>query len=97
MNVIVKTRGLGKTSDLIRLSAEKQIPIVTIDTPKKLQEKAFSMGYEIPLPLTPSQVHDYSGRTILVDDADRILSVLVGKDIDTIAMSPSYWPDVSQR
>lgn len=97
MNVIVKTRGLGKTSDLIRLSAEKQIPIVTMDTPKKLQEKASSMGYDIPTPLNPSQVHGYSGSTILVDDADRILSALIGKDIDTLAISPSYWPDVSQR
>lgn len=93
MNVIMKTRGLGKTCDLIRLSAEKQIPIVTLDTPQHLQEKADALGYQIPMPLKPSQVHSYAGADVLVDDAEKILPMLIGKTIDTLAMSPSYWSD----
>ena len=46
MDIIIKERGHGKTSDLIRMSAANNIPIVCRET-RYVKEMIKEMGYEI--------------------------------------------------
>jgi len=80
MKVIVGGRQTGKTTALIRQSAETGFYIVT-DSQRsvvRIERQAKSMGLSIPIPLTYDEFidHDYVGRGIdglLIDDADRFL------------------------
>ena len=75
MNLIIKDRGKGKTSDLIRLSSRTGIPIVC-SSPEMVSAQAKGMRYDIPEPISfssfvndPSLTFQYKG--VYIDDLDR--------------------------
>ena len=74
INLIIKDRGKGKTSDLIRLSARTGIPIVC-SSPEMVSAQAKGMRYDIPEPISFSSfVNDPSLRfqysAVYIDDLD---------------------------
>ncbi len=91
MNKIFKNRGLGKTTDLIRISSEKQYPIVTAGDITYIKAKAKEMGLSIPKPLRVGKDELRGINTpVLVDEAEYVLSYLLGNEIDTITLSIDY-------
>lgn len=85
MDIIIKGRGHGKTTDLIRMSAESKSPIVTGNLPhaKAIEDKAKHMGLDIPKPIYVSDRDALDAqicgvREVLVDDVDWVLTLLLG-------------------
>jgi hypothetical protein len=84
MDWIIKPRGFGKTSDLIRLAAENNIPILTATNSEYILNLAKSKGYNI----TVFTIHDLKtnkqrGRNIkevYVDEVDAVLNMLLNSD-----------------
>lgn len=91
MNIIAKGRGQGKTTELIKISAEKQIPIVCGAGSKEyIRNMANDMDLKIPEPLTYKELNlkQYESKEILIDNAEYILSSMLSKHkIDTITVS----------
>ena len=78
--IIVRSRGGGKTTELIRRAAESGGYIVCTDQrrARQIAEHAREMGLSIPFPLTAHewQKRDYHPpgvRCLLFDDIDRII------------------------
>ena len=92
MNIIMAPRCSGKTTELYRLSQEKQIPIVVRFFPRDVQRRAQEMGYNIPRPLRYDDPKVKECGAVLVDDAEFILQSLLGCEVDTMAMSWERWP-----
>lgn len=53
MDIIIKSRGHGKTRDLIKMSSENNIPIVSLN-PNYIKDMAQNMGLSIPEPISYS-------------------------------------------
>ena len=53
MDIIIKSRGHGKTRDLIKMSSENNIPIVSLN-PNYIKDMARNMGLSIPEPISYS-------------------------------------------
>lgn len=90
MNKILKNRGMGKTTDLIRISAEKQYPIVVHASfmVRHVMEYAKNMGLNIPTPLVAGKDSIRGLNTpVLVDEASLVLRSLLGCEINTLTMS----------
>lgn len=95
MKIIAKGRGKGKTTELIKMSAEKQIPIVcgagSVDC---IIDMAKQMKLEIPKPIIFNRKDikamwfgGVQGK-VLIDNADDILATLFAdKEIEAITMS----------
>lgn len=80
MIIITGERGIGKTSELIKLSEETGYPIVARDSynAKYIKDRAKAMGAKIPDVYTEMQVKDgklrgTDYRGILLDDADSVI------------------------
>ncbi len=93
MKVIAKPRQAGKTTELIKRSAETRYPIVCRDDRTKIgiQTLAHNLGRSIPKPLTYMEAA-YSNNLrltspILIDDADEFLKYVCKFRIDTITIS----------
>lgn len=99
MRKAISGRQTGKTEKLIRLSAEKQIPILvtSIASVRQLQERAKKMELTIPEPISISQLmsdgylNDISEiPNIIVDDAEfvlrEILSTRKVRSVEAIAV-----------
>ena len=96
MDIIYKGRGKGKTTELIKMSAEKNLYILVAD--RNRQREVFNLARDlnlnIPFPIT---VEDYFRsdklrgsfiNTILIDDADYILQQIFNTVvIDTITIT----------
>lgn len=54
MNIIYRPRQHGKTTELIKISAAKQIYIVTFNRQNadRIYDQARQMGYNIPYPIS---------------------------------------------
>ena len=78
MKIISKFRGRGKTTELIRLSAEKNIPILVFMQRKVeyIKEIAHQLSLCIPEPVVFS--HRPIPKKILIDDVELCLSTLLG-------------------
>ena len=91
MKKIIKGRGQGKTYDLIKISAEQQIPILTINSVQYILETAKSMGVEIPKPITLKELnlaqYRNSNKPILVDNAEYVLQALLARPIHALSMN----------
>lgn len=87
MNIIMKPRHFGRTSDLIRMSAQTGIPIVTAIPTVVLRQQAEKMGLDIPQPLSWANAPFDSVETVYVDDAEYILQNMLHCKIDTIAVA----------
>lgn len=96
MNIIYKSRGKGKTTELIKMSAEKNLYILVAD--KNRQREVFNLARDLNLNiLFPITVEDYFRsdklrgcfiNTILIDDADYVLQQIFNTVvIDTITIT----------
>lgn len=92
MKKIIKNRGEGKTTDLIKISAEKQIPIIAMSNlhAVEIMKKAAEMGLNIPTPTTckASGGHIYCPYgEVLVDEIDYVLQNILGCKINTLTIT----------
>ena len=87
MDIISKHRGEGKTIDLIKISAEKQIPILTTTRIQAnfILLKAMDMGLTIPQPLVCNLASTIfpSVPIVLIDDLDFFLESLLNCQVHT--------------
>lgn len=86
MKRIIKERGQGKTSELIRISADKQIPILTTTNTCYIIKRAEEMGVKnLPNPLMLRDLnlipYKNSNAPILVDEVDIVLQTLLRRPI----------------
>lgn len=95
MKKIIKPRGKGKTTELIKLSAKTNTYILVANKKrrKQLMELAYSMNVIIPYPVT---IDDYMRtqfrgsfiKNILIDDAEDVLqSIFYTVVIDAITIT----------
>ena len=96
MKKLIMSRGTGKTTLLVRRSAATNTPIVcaTYDAVRLLKERAIEMGLRIPDPIPAAELKTL-GRdvsSVLIDDADAVLRVILYEfsscSIDIITLSP---------
>lgn len=79
MKLIISGRGAGKTTELVRRSAETGYYIVTVNRQAALSVTyiARDLGLKIPFPLTAQEFiqgkYDSGVRGVLIDDADDLL------------------------
>ena len=90
MNIINMERGLGKTTLLVAISAQQNIPVVSTK-PWFVQERADELGLKIPRPLSVQEAQDMPSQRVLVDDMDLVLRKALGCSIEacTISLSDS--------
>lgn len=86
MNIINMDRGLGKTTLLVAISAEQNIPIVSVN-PWYVKDRARQLGLTIPEPMTPQEAQSSPARTVLVDEMDYVLRRLLGTNIEACTIS----------
>ena len=95
MKIIYEKGCSGKTTQLIHISHEKNMYIMTTDKNRAdiIFKKAREMGIYIPYPVTladymQGRLQGAHIREILIDDADDILKrIFYGLYIDTITMT----------
>lgn len=78
MNIIYKSRGKGKTTELVKLSATTNTPILCMDT-RRIHDVANELGLKIPKPVAVKDYEPFSYANILVDDAKYVLEYFIGK------------------
>ena len=88
MKIIYKSRGTGKTTELVELSASTQIPIICVNS-KHIIEVARELGLTIPQPISIKNYKPFSNEKILVDDAEYVLAHLIGK-IECMTLSKPH-------
>ena len=77
MKIICKSRGTGKTKELIQLSIETGTPIfaLTTDRANEIVEKSFRYFGKPCKVVTPGNIEE--SEEILIDDAEVLLQMLV--------------------
>lgn len=78
MNIIYKSRGKGKTTELVKLSASTNTPILCMST-AHIYDVAKELGVKIPTPIAVKDYTPFSHENILVDDAEYVLEYFIGK------------------
>lgn len=78
MNIIYKSRGEGKTTELVKLSASTNTHILCMDT-RRICSVAKELGISIPTPISIRDYKPHMYDAIIVDDAEYILQYLIGK------------------
>lgn len=93
MKVVLRGRGGGKTTELIRISARTNSYIVAMsrDEAGRIFAQAQAMGLNIPYPITFDNFldHQYSSwgiRDFLIDNADVLLQRL-SRGVNIVAVS----------
>ena len=99
MNILIGKRQYGKTTHLIRRSADEWVYILTFDHTRasEIFNMAKNMNLDIPYPVTLHEYlkHGFKGSSItrngiLIDDADEILQMIfAGVPIKCITVSDS--------
>lgn len=99
MKLIIKDRGMGKTTQLIYTSETTGYPIATMSTASiaHIKEMAIEMGCDIPEPITYNDLINRVHRgnklydNILIDDADFIiqkaLSAYLNSDVKGVTLT----------
>ena len=80
--LIIAPRGSGKTSALIKASAECDCPIIvpTISEATRVMDKALEMGYNIPEPIPfgiRNKIQRENYKAVIIDDLDTILPMIL--------------------
>lgn len=92
---IIKPRQTGKSTELVKRSAELKIPIITINKTESdyLKRIANNLGLEIPDPICikiAMNTRTLQSDKVIVDNAEFILNHMMkeicGAEIDTMAM-----------
>lgn len=93
MDVIIRGRGKGKTTECIKRSAEKFYYIVCINHKEALRvaEEARRLDLAIPFPLTAFEFNQrlyYPAgvKGLIIDNADQILAQMARVPIDLITL-----------
>ncbi len=96
MKIICKGRGRGKTYELICISNEKQIPIITATQfeADRIANVANDLGIDIPRPVSISSfvAEERYPMEILVDEAFDCLAAILKCDIDAITIPKEKVP-----
>ena len=98
MNIIIKPRGGGKTTEAIRLAAEHQYHIVCVREARMIYRKAQLLGLDIPFPITFTDFikGTFVGQDIkgfIIDNLDLLLLQLSrGVLVNTITLSSPEIP-----
>lgn len=85
IKTIIKPRQGGKTTDLLKMSAETGYPIIAknVSEAKDLKKKAKNMGISIPDCITITQILNKNvkveAKHVLVDDADYFINYITVK------------------
>lgn len=87
MKIIYKSRGEGKTTELVKMSASTGIPILCKNI-RYIIDIANELGLNIPEPITIKDYTPFSNEKILVDDAEYVLEHLIGR-IECMTISKS--------
>lgn len=96
MKKIIRGRGQGKTTDLIKVShgTGKYIVVANQQQAHLIKDMAKDMGLEgMSFPITVDEIKRYGAgaystkRGVLVDNAEMVLEVFMGTSIDTLTMS----------
>jgi hypothetical protein len=91
MKIIQMKRGEGKTTALIKMSAEKQIPIYAMTAKERdlLIEKAKILGIDnFPTPLIPVDLYNFSNtRKVLIDELDTFMKYIYNIEIVAATLS----------
>ena len=88
MDIIIGKRGYGKTYTLVKISAEKQIPIMVITLRQKenLLDIAKRNNLKIPEPVLVEQSKGKRAN-VLIDNAEDMLAYLLRSSIDTMTIA----------
>lgn len=99
MDILIGKRQYGKTTHLIRRSADEGVYILTSNYPRasEIFDMAKNMNLDIPYPVTLDEYLNYGFKGssitrdgILIDDADQILEMIfAGVPIKCITVSDS--------
>ncbi len=94
MNIIMRPRNAGKTTELIKLSAQNGGYIVcnSHNEAWQIHELSRQMGLEIPFPLTYSEFlhgyyHPQGVKNLLIDNADYLINSLSKSPIEAITLT----------
>ena len=89
MQILRMDRGKGKTTELIKLSAQTGIPIVcaTLQQVEVILAKANRMGLCIVQPIPVNKIKDYEVSKVYVDDMEYVLSTLLKSEVEIAAVS----------
>ncbi len=89
MRYILKGRGLGKTTDLIRLSAKTGIPIICVN-PDYVFRQAIDLGLKIPNPISPYKLMTMipKPKIVYIDELGLVLKHIIGCSIDIVTDTP---------
>ena len=88
MKVINIPRNWGKTTELIRQSAQTGYPIVTPTTQALVyHRKAEEMGSPVPVVLTAEELKKSDYKRVYVDEAGYLLEQLLGVEIEAFTIS----------
>lgn len=83
MDLIIRHRGHGKTSDLVKMSSYTGIPIISFNA-WHVKDRAKELGYEIPEPIDYIDAMHGAAKglsEVYVDDANVVLGKLLGTKI----------------
>lgn len=72
MDIIIKSKGHGKTTDLVRMSNENNIPIATHDV-NFIKDIAKKLNLTIPEPIQYSKIKQYPTQSVYIDELDSFL------------------------
>lgn len=88
MKLIYGDNGTGKTKEVLRLSMEKNIPVLCESQARKFRliEKAQGYGFTIPNPIVWDEV-DGNVKDVLVDDPYRLLEAAFNVELCGISVN----------
>ena len=89
MKVIAGDRRSGKTTELIKMSAEsgKRIMCMGLDSARYVKQRAEDMGLDIPEPLSMFSTRLVEGEQVLVDEAQHVIERATGCYVDAISVN----------
>ena len=94
MEIIYRSRGQGKTTDLIKMSAKNGYCLVcsTMNQVQWVWNHARAHDLDIPFPITFGEFinHQYHGKGVkgfLIDDADQLLQYMSSVPVFAVAMT----------
>ena len=95
MKIIIKPRGMGKTTELIKLATNGRYKLIVChnhNEAQKIFQQARKMKLKIPLPISYQEFLDkqYYGKNIesfLIDNVDMFLTYLTSVPIEAISFN----------
>lgn len=86
MDIIIKSRGHGKTRELIQMSSENNIPIVTHNT-DYIKYLAQKLNYTIPEPIAYNNLKNYPNLSVYIDELDMFLKAITSCNCEAFTIT----------